>query len=1192
MILLALFLCFGFSSITSEQCIGYGNVIYVSYMHGNDSYDCHHNQNINAPCKTINYALLKNNLSDTCVIVMDDQNVTSLVNLTNIRHFQMKSYDNMATLTCRNMLNNIGFAFYHSTDIVVSKLKFSNCGAKHPSTSRSSPNMTTSSTKLPTPWLSTAIFVYRSTNVSFSNQCVIDKSLGYGIVMYDTGGTIVFEGITVQNGERIDYFLPTSAKNDPSSIPLIVKGFASGGGIYIEYTYSKINDNDQYVHNNKINITGGSKFKNNRAERDKSLPTAGSKDDHIPFGRGGGLTLFFRGQSSGNKVSLSGTMESDITIQGNSALWGGGIFIEQHDNAQGNDVYVSNCYINNNMAYFGGGGVRSGATRVAKGTPSHLKFDSTYINTNDGYLGAGISLFRQSSAMMDDEVVEFNNCGFRGNRGIQGAAITAQLSTLKFTNVEIKDNQCKDAKDTLCMAAVYSYGSNLYFRGTNNEISGNTNSALVMDLSHVVVEGGLLFTNNYGTDDGGALAMYGHSSIQLMTNAILVFKENSARKRGGAMYVDIPGPTGTVWNTTQFKSYQCFIRFPEGQSAFRGQVEFLGNIAQKLSGGAVFAGSLQSCRKDGFFSSMDVFTAWKNFDFTGNTLPHVVTNPVKIDATDSDWDDIYPGHIFSPSVNLMDERGQSVAGTVKIQITPEGTHLEPDSDYYIVTDGQITLSFLYHANKKDLQFNVVIDVAVGSALKKHISQRTLKPCPFGFTRRNDTSPSKCSCNNGNIDYGITQCNKADVYILKGHWASKMEGKTHVCPVGYCRSLQYDDVTNNDFLLNISNQCSTDRDSSSTLCGQCRKNYSVPMFGEVCQKCSGNIERFYFIWILLVAFLVISILIMIVMWLNVDAYSGYLNAFLFYCQVVGLLITLHQQNADKVLSLAFAVVNMSGTGSNYAGICFYHGMDNLSKMALNYVFPTYAILFVYITCKVIQKYPNCYFRPECCFRSFAIISVVLYSEYARITFQLLHPIYVDGKWRLFIQADILFFKGAHLGFGILALFILVFIVIGLPILLLDTPFFVRHFIILGYLRPIFDAFQYCYRGNQRWFSAYYFIARAVLLSVYIFKERDSLQMSMLTLSCLVFLYIFMFFQPYELERMNKFDSLLLFNVAAISVLSTSSYMTTSKRISSGMVTTIRILMYGPFAAILVKVGKTIYEHLRRSGLRNARGEHGK
>ncbi len=85
-------------------------------------------------------------------------------------------------------------------------------------------------------------------------------------------------------------------------------------------------------------------FANNKAQNADSGATNSNstyivpyRADHEAFGRGGGLSIFIKGNASKNLFTISGCL-----FENNSALWGGGLFVEFHDDTFNNTVIVMN----------------------------------------------------------------------------------------------------------------------------------------------------------------------------------------------------------------------------------------------------------------------------------------------------------------------------------------------------------------------------------------------------------------------------------------------------------------------------------------------------------------------------------------------------------------------------------------------------------------------------------------------------------------------------------------------------------------------------------------------------------------------------------------------------------------------------------------------------------------------------------
>ena len=89
-------------------------------------------------------------------------------------------------------------------------------------------------------------------------------------------------------------------------------------------------------------------------------------------------------------------------------------------------------------------------------------------------------------------------------------------------------------------------------------------------------------------------------------------------------------------------------------------------------------------------------------------------------------------------------------------------------------------------------------------------------------------------------------------------------------------------------------------------------------------------------------LVLSIFVMAILYFKIDAFSGYLNSYFYSYQMVLLLIP-ESVNMDVFISFIIGTTGFSGTGGKF-GVCILDGMDNLDKIAVNYIAPTWMVIF--------------------------------------------------------------------------------------------------------------------------------------------------------------------------------------------------------------------------------------------------------
>ena len=138
-------------------------------------------------------------------------------------------------------------------------------------------------------------------------------------------------------------------------------------------------------------------------------------------------------------------------------------------------------------------------------------------------------------------------------------------------STEISNSVFNEASITLSNAVVSLY---------NLQFHNSTSTALTLYFSRTVIEGSVSFVNNTGAN-GGAMALIG--SLLRFTNVDVNFKQNRARKNGGALFID-----STV---SGFATTSCFYGIYMGTS--NDSIQFEENSAVQ-SGDHIYGTSMKS----------------------------------------------------------------------------------------------------------------------------------------------------------------------------------------------------------------------------------------------------------------------------------------------------------------------------------------------------------------------------------------------------------------------------------------------------------------------------------------------------------------------------------------------------------------------------------------------------------------------
>ena len=328
-------------------------------------------------------------------------------------------------------------------------------------------------------------------------------------------------------------------------------------------------------------------------------------------------------------------------------------------------------------------------------------------------------------------------------------------------------------------------------------------------------------------------------------------------------------------------------------------------------------------------------------------------------------------------------------------------------------------------------------------------------------------------------------------------------------------------------------CGEHFNRTGTLCGKCADStyplvYSFEMTCMPCPNGKSNWWKF-----MLAAFLPLTVFYFIALFFKINITSSPLFGFVYavqsfsHPQLVRLSFIAFQSRPSVLLGLRiFAALcgiwNLDFFRSTYR-ICL--GTDTLQTMALELAIGVYPLLLMMLSYLFIILYDRniqllaFILKPFrilfVCFRTkwdiktstidvFATFFLLSNVKFLSISYNLLAPVIVyqlnstgglTHSWRLYYDANLIYFGKEHLPYAILAIASLVFFVL-FPILLLALyPFrwfqkLLNLFPFRWYILHTFvDSFQGCYKDGTvegtrdcRWFSSLFFLLRVIIFFV--------------------------------------------------------------------------------------------------------------
>ena len=579
-------------------------VIYVEHSpNATDSPDCYSGSKT-LPCKSLNYAF-KGVVSDTLVqigpgtfnLTADDTNFADLSSVTISGSGNDGSSGTVAL--CDSDIP-AGLSFIRCTNINISHMMFSHCGALRNSTSVLG---NSNSTAL----FMSSLYFHNCTGVVVDTVS-IHRSNGTGMTLYSVVGEVKLLHSVFTN----------------NSVANVNDTMSGGGGVYIEFPFCPpgiasgpecgvANDDGARF------LIANCNFSHNQAdvaEEYKNSFTIENGTSHIAFGRGGGLSITVAGKAHANNFSIV-----NCTFAMNQAVWGAGMFAQFQDSASDNSLFVAGSHFDSNSLPFsvtkrtgtGGGGARVGFVFYDGDmlTRNSIVFDECKFEGNRAYWGGGLSFYtpRQSGKVVADNTLLFNQCKWIGNEARLGSAIDlgefhtitdGALPVVAFTNCSFDNNsfyyyysgeQLLSWQYLLGRGAVYTDSIPLKFE-ESSVFSGNSGSALAAVNTHITFEecSHSNFIGNLGME-GGAVALLGNAFVLTKNRSVFLFENNYAYRFGGAIYAINVGGHDLVSSRNCFLRYTDYTLPPHDWPVL---FQFRNNTAE-VAGNSIYTTSLLPC---------------------------------------------------------------------------------------------------------------------------------------------------------------------------------------------------------------------------------------------------------------------------------------------------------------------------------------------------------------------------------------------------------------------------------------------------------------------------------------------------------------------------------------------------------------------------------------------------------------------
>ena len=606
--------------------------------------------------------------------------------------------------------------------------------------------------------------------------------------------------------------------------------------------------------------------------------------------------------------------------------------------------------------------------------------------------------------------------------------------------------------------------------------------------------------------------LYGESVLYVKDNSSILFINNTAVRRGGAiMYF-----SNNEHDFVALKS--CFIQYLGNLNIDNRSVEFRFLDNKAMYGSAIFASTLRPCQR------LCVYKQESNWTILNSTSINVTFGCIGTFLFSKETDKenqvstsgerltsnlnttksipVIPGRELTLEFNMIDELARLTYDTFHVSVkTFAGWNVSIDPAYTDISERKVVKLYGKPGGSAELILtNTEFQPIVISAKVE------IKHCPPGFVlgEDNDTQRCVCSADTHNKTYvGITRCSlqKRRAYLRSGDYAGyndrngvEEEFITGQCPRGFCQYKLQSSYLMNKFRLPednsalLSDRLVCGQERTGKLCGKCRPNHSV-FFHSTSYPCNFNNRAcelsvlLYFVSELFP----VTILFLTVIIYDIHFASGSLNSLLFYFQMIDALVIdvkgivqphIAVTSIMKANQLIYGIFNLDFFTLDELSYCLWSTASTLDILAFKYITITYSLIQIIITV-VLMKFCNPskirkVFR--CSKEQFSIKTsiihglvafiIICYAQSTKVSLSILTPghIHCIGSAKdhnistvVYFEGDVLFMHTQHLKYAIPAIFFLTTFTIIPPVLLI---FYLLCYKLFALLRLEETSFIHC------------------------------------------------------------------------------------------------------------------------------------
>ena len=1100
------------------------------------------------------------------------------------------SVSNDTTIECKEF----NIVFMGVQNVIIINITMINCGNEvHDSINHTVNSIRNSGAHLGSEFRFAMMF-YHVKDITISNV-TMQNTLGYGIVAFNAIGNITIsrfstENTTFKNDSKCDTYVYNNATADY---------ICSGSGIFMIYydneneitqtnttliiDHSKFIGNKNFLPYNEFGVLNNAV---NTNFHQASIPLQGAA----------GIAIFYLQDLYDVYTTITnslfqynnGTLSASIAIGSLSTIRGktliqNCLFDDNNRINKPHDITAINSIGGISYYYLTLNDIPKGSVITDREVEIVAVVQCNFTRLG-GTLGAAFHIEKVSSNSQP-LIFRIEECNFIGNEANVGSAVYAvdhrfdtALSNgliINLVNVHATNNSLlsgstiQHGSGDIITGVFHSEGCHFKFNcNLQCNFLNNQPSVFYGHSANLTISGKALFVNNTARR-GGALSLINTVAF-IAQNSELYFDKNHATTHGGAIYI-------SLFNTYIEAQDVCPIQFIGSSNDTVFSLKDINQVGVNVTFGentAIIKSVLQSIYANVFYlctwypntliqmKSIPVINGTRRsvyremFHFIPNdTNKHlsilaIVPCPCDDDNT-YDADDcltadslklnfnITVGRTFTINLITLD-----VVGSVgySSHLYSEVSSVNTTGNVLTLSEEQFSRSFSVINNKcTPLEFTIYalqsmipesgilhLSLSPNSGHHFHFS---FDKCPIGFTLQNINGSFACKCgeifNESPIKEDF-QCNPASGKVERKNpqsWLSVIDNKvgyTKQCLSGYCNSnIRKFSLTDGDAL------CS--HNHTGEACRRCVDGYGKVFGTTVCEKCNYlNLLTTFFYCALGIT------LVLIIYLLKLTVTMGTINGLIFFCNVMSINESLFFNTAkSSFVRMFISLINLD-LGFK---LCFYKGMTQAAKTGLQFVFPVYLWLLMFIIIMVGKRYRSR--RPvRSALPVLATLIFLSYSKILRTTISVFSSVsvYISENGSNFSELkrivawqpdpSVEYLKDEHILLFLVAMVFTVLFILPLAFAL-TFPKVVLRSKKLSRIFPLLDSIYAPYKDKYR----YWFGVRIIVL-IYLsgmesvlFSYQHSLLLSAV-LAVLLFTIIQAYIRPFKKSINNSLDLMFM------------------------------------------------------------------